>query len=576
MNSSKIREFFYPILEVKKLTVIFILYVVYLAFFAFWSVELIRMITDSVENKDLDKLYTLVIFFIFFIIFTFLIEFMWRKIYPTFYWTVKNIISKKYIKEFVLFENNVYEKIGTWKLIALIEKWIDTWKTLLSDFLYFWLNIIFTFTFSILYIYWIIWFYIIYIILFLIVLFCIAIFFNKKAIIEKSKIVDSDNNYTKYFVKVIMSKFEILQNDRIDKEIQNLEKINDEKTYYFIRRIFWVTLGFWTNLLFINLLKATMILIVWVWVIKWVYNFSDFVAIIAVLTLLDKNSSKAVEYYKNFTKDFVKVDKLFELFKNTPKIERYETWKKFIYKKWNIDINDLCFSYPWKKVFNKFNLEIKHSQKTAIIWKSGSGKTTLIKLITGFLQANSWTIKVDKQDLNKVSLKTYYKHIWYLTQEPSVFDWTIIENLTYWNKKKLSKKEIKDALKKAKADFVFDFPKWLDTEIWERWIRLSWWQRQRLAIAKIFIKNPEIIILDEPTSALDSFSEEAVSKAIHNLFVWRTVIIIAHRLQTVKEADDIIVFDDFEIIERWTHKELLKKWKYYKKMVDLQSGVLWK
>lgn len=180
MKSNKIREFFYPILEVKKLTVIFILYVAYLAFFAFWSVELIRMITDSVENKDLDKLYTLVIFFIFFIIFTFFIEFMWRKIYPTFYWTVKNIISKKYIKEFVLFENNVYEKIGTWKLIALIEKWIDTWKTLLSDFLYFWLNIIFTFTFSILYIYWIIWFYIIYIILFLIVLFCIAIFLIKK------------------------------------------------------------------------------------------------------------------------------------------------------------------------------------------------------------------------------------------------------------------------------------------------------------------------------------------------------------------------------------------------------------
>jgi len=124
---------------------------------------------------------------------------------------------------------------------------------------------------------------------------------------------------------------------------------------------------------------------------------------------------------------------------------------------------------------------------------------------------------------------------------------------------------VRKAIKLSKCEFIYDLPDGLKTEIGERWVRLSWGQRQRLAIAKIFLKNPEIILLDEPTSALDSFSEEAITEAMHNLFEHRTVIIIAHRLQTVKEADDIIVFDEWKIVERWTHKSLIShKGKYNK------------
>jgi ABC-type multidrug transport system fused ATPase/permease subunit len=135
-----------------------------------------------------------------------------------------------------------------------------------------------------------------------------------------------------------------------------------------------------------------------------------------------------------------------------------------------------------------------------------------------------------------------------------------------------NEEEMIKALKDAECEFVFEFEKWIDTEIWEKWIRLSWGQRQRLAIAKVFIKNPEIILLDEPTSALDSFSEEKITKAMHRLFKWRTVIVIAHRLQTVKEADDIILIEDWKIVERWTHRELVAKKWIYKNMLDLQSG----
>ncbi len=118
--------------------------------------------------------------------------------------------------------------------------------------------------------------------------------------------------------------------------------------------------------------------------------------------------------------------------------------------------------------------------------------------------------------------------------------------------------KIKQAIELAECQFIYELEHGLDTEIGERGIRLSGGQKQRLAIAKIFLKDPEIILLDEPTAALDSYSEEKVAKAFEHLFVGRTVIVIAHRLQTVKSADDIIVLEKGKIIERGTHKELLK------------------
>lgn len=574
MTIKEFKRFFEPVKEQKLLTIIFILFVAYNAFFWIYSVEIIKKITKAIENWEIKSVFYLSYFFIVFVIIFQIIRWYWKDIYPYFQKTSKEFIQKKYVKKFILFENNSYEKIWTWKFIAIIDKWIDSWRRLITDFFYFWLRIIFSFIFALFYIYLIIWLKIFIIILFIIILLFITRLINKKGIQERSIMLDYANLYTKNLVKIIMSKFEILQNDRLDIELDNLKNISTRESYYFKRRTYWTELSFSINRFFNNILKIWAIFIVWMWVIKWVYNFSEFLAIITVLTIFDSNISDAIVFYKDFTKEYAKIEKFYELFDKIPKIEWYDTWKKFQYIEWNFEIKDLVFSYNKNLIFNKFNLNIKGWKKTAIIWKSWSWKTTLIKLITWFLKANSWDIIIDNQNLSKVSLKTYYKHIWYLTQDPSIFDWTIIDNLTYWSSKNIKKSDVKLALEKAEANFVFDFPDWLNTEIWERWIRLSWWQRQRLAIAKIFIKNPEIIILDEPTSSLDSFSEENVTLAINNLFNWRTVIIIAHRLQTVKEADEIIILDDFKIKERWNHKELLKSWKYYKKMVDLQSWLI--
>jgi ABC-type multidrug transport system fused ATPase/permease subunit len=224
------------------------------------------------------------------------------------------------------------------------------------------------------------------------------------------------------------------------------------------------------------------------------------------------------------------------------------------------------------EILKNFNLTVKGGEKIALVGKSGSGKTTIAKLVSGYMNPTSGTVLVDGQDLSEVSLKSYYKYIGYLTQEPMVFDGSIRENLLYAVSGPVPDEEIWEALRKANCEFIDKMDNKLETQIGEKGIRLSGGERQRLAIAKLFLKNPEIIILDEPTSALDSFSEDLITKALNELFKGRTVIIIAHRLQTVKKADRILVIENGEIVEEGKHDELILKNSHYAQMLELQTG----
>lgn len=373
-------------------------------------------------------------------------------------------------------------------------------------------------------------------------------------------------------VRIIMSKFEILQNNKIAREIKHIKDFMNQIIFRNKKESKWYIIASDLPRFIIDIIKVWILARYGIQIIEWKAWYAEFTLIWMLLNQI----WWALFEINNFTIEYhgliVHVEKLRKTFDDIPPIKGYETGNIFRFKQGNIEFQNMSFNYGEKNIFEDFSLKIIWWQKIALVGESGSGKTTLIKLIAGYIHPTQGNVLVDNQNLQKTALRSYYNNIGYLTQEPNVFDGTVIENLLYGTKRKVTKKEIQTAIKLSKCDFVYGFKDWLETQIWEKGVRLSGGQKQRLAIAKLFLKNPRIIFLDEPTSALDSMSEEQITEAFNNLFKNRTVIVAAHRLQTVKSADIIYVFDKWKIIEQGTHNDLLKKKGQYYRMIELQSG----
>jgi ABC-type multidrug transport system fused ATPase/permease subunit len=369
-----------------------------------------------------------------------------------------------------------------------------------------------------------------------------------------------------------MSKNDIIQNNKIDYEIIYTWNHIDQAHMYTMQQSKY--LGRMHNIprTIVSIFRIVIVIIWWTLYLQNNISLGYVLALLSFVLLIDKAVIDFVKSYKDFTKDLNIVQRLWQMIDDTPRQKDYNIWSSFIYKSWNIHIHNLNFSYGSNNVFSDFDLQIQGWTKTAFVGESWGGKTTLIKLLAGYIRPDSGDIEIDGQKLSEVKLIDYYKHIGYLTQDPSVFDGTIYENLVYALDTEPAKEELEKVVNLAKCEFIREFEKWLETEIGERWVRLSGWQKQRLAIAKIMLKNPNIILLDEPTSALDSFNEELINIALHNLFKGKTVIVVAHRLQTVKQADRILMIEHGNIIEQGTHDQLVKLNGKYKKMLDLQSG----
>ncbi len=227
----------------------------------------------------------------------------------------------------------------------------------------------------------------------------------------------------------------------------------------------------------------------------------------------------------------------------------------------NIEFEGVTFSYASAKeklVVSNLNLSVPSGKTVALVGPSGGGKTTLCNLIPRLYDVDSGRITVDGKDIRDFTLKSLRSSIGIVSQNVFLFDGTIKENIAYGNPN-ATDDEIISAAKRANIhDFVMTLDGGYDTQVGERGIKLSGGQRQRVAIARVFLKNPSILILDEATSALDNVTEMQIQKSLEELSEGRTVLVVAHRLSTVKNADKIVVIDKSGIIEEGTHSELAR------------------
>ena len=236
-----------------------------------------------------------------------------------------------------------------------------------------------------------------------------------------------------------------------------------------------------------------------------------------------------------------------------------------------IDYKDVCFSYDEEEsVLDHINIHIDAGKSIALVGPSGGGKTTICSLLPRFYDVDSGSITIDGQDVRKLTLESLRQHIGIVQQDVYLFAGSIGENIAY-GKPNASMEEIMAAAKKANIhDFIMSLPDGYDTYVGESGTRLSGGQKQRISIARVFLKDPKILILDEATSALDNESERHIQKSLEELMKNRTSITIAHRLSTIRDADEIIVIGEKGIEERGTHEELLKKNQVYARYYRLQ------
>jgi ATP-binding cassette subfamily B protein len=238
-----------------------------------------------------------------------------------------------------------------------------------------------------------------------------------------------------------------------------------------------------------------------------------------------------------------------------------------------VELRNLSFGYsPERTILKDINLLIEPYQTVALVGKSGSGKSTLVKLLFRYFEPNQGQILMDGEDIRRLDVTWYRRRLAIVHQEVDVFNGTVLENLTYGNPN-ISFEKVAEACKIARVDeFIHELPNGYSTIVGERGVRLSGGQRQRLGIARALIVDPDVLVFDEATSSLDYESERAIQLAMKSILGTRTTIIIAHRLSTVREADQIVVLDNGRIVEIGSHDQLLNQQGIYQRLHSLQES----
>lgn len=238
-----------------------------------------------------------------------------------------------------------------------------------------------------------------------------------------------------------------------------------------------------------------------------------------------------------------------------------------------IDLRGVSFAYGEERVLREVDLTVKKNETVAFVGESGSGKTTLVNLLAGLLPPDTGIMTVDGIGREELNTQSYQKRIGYITQEPVVFNDSVFNNVTFWQPRNAeNERRCKEALKRAALlQFTLEQPRGLDTQLGNNGINLSGGQKQRISIARELYKDIDILIMDEATSALDSETEKFIQNQIEALHGEYTILVVAHRLSTVKNADRVVLMDKGRIKSIGTFKELVKKEKRFREMVELQE-----
>lgn len=292
---------------------------------------------------------------------------------------------------------------------------------------------------------------------------------------------------------------------------------------------------------------------------------ADMIVFIMYINMLITSVKRIIQFTEQFQKGLTGIQRFYEVMTAVPDVYDIDEAEILEEAKGNIVFDDVSFSYEKDNeiVLNKLNFEIKEGEQVAFVGPSGAGKSTIISLIPRFFNVDSGEIRIDGHNVKDLMIHSLRDNIGIVQQDVYLFAGNLKENIRY-GKLDATDDEIYEAARLAgAAEFIEDLPNGFDTDIGERGARLSGGQKQRISIARVFLKNPPILILDEATSALDNQSEKVVQDSLQKLAKGRTTVTIAHRLTTVEDSDTIYVLTEEGIIEKGSHEELMAKGDYY-------------
>ncbi|MBO5872931.1 MAG: ABC transporter ATP-binding protein [Clostridia bacterium] len=364
----------------------------------------------------------------------------------------------------------------------------------------------------------------------------------------------------------------------VNEELEKSKFETDNKNFFSIKKLSYRLMGAFqtTTRLFDGIMYAATVIAGSLFMLDGQITPGDLVAYLLYVTTFIATVRRIIEFAEQFQRGMTGIERFLEIMDADIEIFDCEGATELTDPKGNIEFKNVSFEYPddHNIVFTNLNLSIKQGEKIAIIGPSGGGKTTLCNLIPRFYDVCEGEIILDGKNIKDYTLKSLRGAIGMVQQEIYLFSGTVYENIAY-GKPNATMDEVVEAAKRAGAhEFITELADGYNTYVGERGVKLSGGQKQRISIARVFLKNPPIIILDEATSALDNESEYAVAQSLNRLSEGRTTITIAHRLSTIRHSDRIMVLTEDGIVEEGTHQSLLEKKGLYYRFTQMANKLV--